>query len=763
MRECAKLIFVVLASFIVVIAQPSSRPLVEGVVIDSTGAPITDAEVSLTSAGRVIATTNTDRNGAFQIRTERRSELTLLVKSPGFASQEINLSSTSTDAIRVKLVPASINAQVVVAAARIPTSHNETAASVVLLEATELQTTAAVTLDDALRQIPGFSLFRRSGSRTANPTTQGVSLRGIGASGASRALVLADGVALNDPFGGWVYWNRIPRESIQKVEVLLGGASHLYGSSALAGLIDVATKTVSENHLSLSASYGNERSPNASIYMSGTKGDWSASLAGEVFRTDGYVLVTESQRGEVDTPAGSRNAVVNLRLQRTIRDNLRLFGNATFFGEARKNGTPLQTNRTHFRQFVIGTDFESTSVGSLSVKLHGATQVFDQNFSAITTDRNAETLTRVQRVPAQAVGASAQWTKPVAREHTLVAGAEVREVRGASDEIVFVNGRPTSVVGAGGRERTSGVYVEDLIQAGARLFLILGARFDRWRNLEAFSATRSLSSPFPISITQFTDREETALSSRLSAVYRINGNVSIVASGQRAFRAPTLNELYRSFRVGNVVTLANEDLLAERLSAGEAGLRVNALKNRFLVDGSFFWNEITRPVANVTLQVTPTLITRQRQNLGRTRSRGVELHGEATLSRYLSLSAGYLLADATVVRFPVNVAIEGLRIPQVARHQFTFQSRYSNPAVATIAFQGRAASSQFDDDQNQFRLAPYFTLDTFVARRLSERFEVFAAIENILNQRYEVGKTPITTLGPPIHVRVGFRIQLGAR
>lgn len=744
-----------------VVAQEAPSLVFEGVVTDSNGAPIPDAHVALASAGRVLATTNTDSNGVFQIQTEVRKELKLVVESTGFATNELQLSPSSQSALRVTLLPAVISSRVIVSATRIASPESETAASVIVVDTKELQATAAITLDDALRQVPGFSLFRRSSSRTANPTTQGVSLRGIGASGASRALVLADGTVLNDPFGGWVYWNRIPRESISKVEVLLGGASHVYGSTALAGLIDVETKNVADNHLSLSASYGNETTPNVSIYMSGSSGNWSASVAGEIFRTNGYVLVPVNQRGVVDTPAGTRDTVVNLKLQRTFGRNHRFFGSTSFFGEARKNGTPLQINRTHLRQFTIGLDLDSANAGFFAARAYGSTQVFDQSFSAISANRNSESLTRVQRVPAQTIGASLQWSKAIGSRQTLVAGAETREVRGASDEIVFVNGQVSSLVGSGGREHASGVYAEDLLQLGSRLFLNLGARFDHWRNVDALSAARPITSPSPTGVTLFPDRGENALSGQLSAVYRINDHFSGIASVLRAFRAPTLNELYRSFRVGNVLTLANENLRAERLSGGEVGMRISVLDDRLNVRGNIFWNEITRPVANVTLQTTAALITRQRQNLGRTRSRGFELHSEAAFNRHWNLTAGYLLADASVVRFPVNVSLEGLRIPQVARHQFTFQTRYSNPSVLTIGLQGRAAGSQFDDDQNVFRLAPYFTLDAFVARRVTNHLEIFGAIENVFDQRYEVGKTPVTTLGPPILVRGGFRVLLG--
>jgi outer membrane cobalamin receptor len=113
----------------------------------------------------------------------------------------------------------------------------------------EIATSGALTIDDVLRQAPGFSLFRRSGSLTANPTTQGVSLRGVGANGASRALVMYDGVPLNSPFGGWVYWNRVPRVSVESAQVFNGGTSDLYGSGALGGVINITSNITSRQNI----------------------------------------------------------------------------------------------------------------------------------------------------------------------------------------------------------------------------------------------------------------------------------------------------------------------------------------------------------------------------------------------------------------------------------------------------------------------------------------------------------------------------------
>ncbi|HKC63569.1 MAG TPA: TonB-dependent receptor, partial [Pyrinomonadaceae bacterium] len=451
-----------------------------------------------------------------------------------------------------------------------------------------------------------------------------------------------------------------------------------------------------------------------------------------------------------------------LTLDRSLSNLGNLFASASFFGEARSNGTPLQTNRTHIRQFVVGGDLHATDAGSFSFRAYGGTQVFDQNFTAVSIDRNSETLTRVQRSPAQSLGLSFQWSRLALKHETLVAGFEAREVRGSSDEIAFVAGRPSSLIGAGGREQTTGIFFEDIVRFAPNLFITAGARVDHWRNFAALSATRPLSSSTQTT-NVFPDRDETAFSPQLSLLYKASANLSLYASMSRAFRQPTLNELYRSFRVGDVQTLANENLRAERLTGGEAGASLSSFNQRMNVRGTFFWTETTRPVANVTLRVQPTLITRQRQNLGRTRSRGLEFEWDARLTNNLSVTGGYLFADAVVLRFPANTALEGLLVPQVPRHQLTFQARYLNPSIVTFSLQARASSAQFDDDQNLFRLGKYFTLDAFASHRLSKTVELFMAAENLFNQRYDVGLTPVRTIGPPLLMRLGFRLRLGAK
>lgn len=744
---------------------------VDGIVRDASGTPVPGIPVQLRS--RTFSSSGrTDSAGAFVFEQVPETAGTITVRAHGFAPASQNWSAPAGGSAHVEIALSlePVTERVTVTT-RTQTRLSDTPGSALVLSSEDLQASAALTIDDGLRQVPGFTLFRRSGSRTANPTSQGVSLRGMGASGASRALVLEDGIPLNDPFGGWVYWGRIPRESLASIEVFRGGASNLYGSDALGGVVQFVTLDARQSGLLLESSYGNERTPDLSLWAGGSVGRWNARLAAEAFRTDGYVLVPSPQRGPVDTPAGSENGTVNLTVERRIGEKGRLFARGSFFDESRKNGTPLQTNSTQIGQIVLGGDAEPQAVGSLSVRLYGDAQAFDQNFSAVAPNRMTETLTNVQHVPAQQVGGTAQWSRPAGKRQTLVAGIEVQEVRGVSQEQMFAAGKASANVAAGGRQRTVGIFGEDIFWITPRWLIAAGARFDHWRNFDAHRV--GLAPPGPISVTPFADRTENAFSPRISLLHPLNERISLTASAYRAFRAPTLNELYRSFRVGPVFTLSNHLLRAERLTGSEAGLRVTTLEKRLDVRGTFFWSEIVNPIANVTLMMQPMpppppspLITRQRQNLGRTRSRGIEFDAAARLSETLRVSCGYQYVAATVVRFPTNRALEGLWIPQVPRHQLTLQARYSHASWLTASIQGRFVGAQFDDDQNQLRLDRYFTLDAMVARSFGHGLEVFAAAENLLNQRYTVGLTPIPgltpvpTLGPPLLARFGLRLRI---
>ena len=742
-------------------SQEPGREVLRGKVVDAVGLPVEKARIEIVSDSGATSLCQTDDEGKFACEVDFKEGFTLTVTARDFSvlRQTFNRLQDFSREMIFTLVLESVRETVQITANRIETRLSDTPASVVSLSAAEIETTAAPTIDDALRQVAGFSLFRRTGSRNANPTAQGVSLRGVGASGASRSLVLFDGVPLNDAFGGWVQWSRVPPITVERVEVLRGGAASLYGNNSLSGAVNILPKRTGENYTFSAEIFGGTQNTLSGSTFFGFKfKDWTTDFVAANFQTKGYILVDEQIRGRADVYAGARNSNLSARVGKSFSDTANIFFKTSYFGEVRTNGTGLQTNRTHLRQFIFGGDWQASIFKSqisnfnLDWRIYGGTQTYDQIFSAVSADRMSETLNRVQRVPAQNIGLSVNASAIFLENQTVVAGFETREVRGASDEVGFFNGRATSLAGSGGRERTVGFFIQDFARIGSRFVLAASARYDSWKNFAASSVTTTLSTR-QTNVVNFPDRRESAFSPQISLLVQATKNFSLFALASKSFRAPTLNELYRGFRVGNVVTLSNENLRAERAANFESGVSYN--RNNFYLRGNFFWTEISRPVSNVTLSVTPALITRQRQNVGQTRARGAEMEME-TRVRAFNFSIGYLLADSRVEEFPANRNLEGLFVPQTARHQFTFQTRYAKK-VWSFALQGRASSAQFDDDLNLFRLEPYFQLDAYAARRLRENLRVFVGIENVFNSRYSVGRTPIRTVSSPLNLRVGIR------
>ncbi|HZS08429.1 MAG TPA: TonB-dependent receptor [Blastocatellia bacterium] len=748
-------------------ASAAGAGRITGRVTDQRGDAVSSGRVTATptrdkSKGQSPLTTTTDNEGRFVFDAIPSGEYELRVTATGFNSQTRKATvMAATVTADFSLEPASIGDTLTVTPARAELRLSELPASVTVLDSESVGNAAAQTVDDLLRQVPGFSNFRRSSSIVANPTTQGVSLRGAGASGASRTLVLADGIPLNDAFGGWVYWDRVPREAIDRVELVRGGESDLYGSDALSGVINLITRPPTSRTISAQASYGTRSTGDVSFFASDKFGPLSVALSGEALRTDGYFIIAPEIRGPADEEAGQRHRLLALRLGHEWNAENSVFVRGSLFDEDRKNGTLLQRNDTATQSLAVGGRLRTNDGSYWNLTLFANKELFHQSFTSVSANRATEALIRLQAVPSRDVGLSLNWSRLTGEKHLLVAGVDVRGVRGTSDETVIVNNRATSIVSAGGRQRRIGFFAQDLITITPRWQLTLSARYDNWRDSSAASVTRTLATG-AVTPRFFAPRTEDAFSPRLALLYRASEKVSLRAAAYRAFRTPTLNELYRAFRVGDTQTNANENLTSERLTGGEAGVSWTPTGN-LVTRLTYYFTETVNPISNFTLSVTPTLITRQRRNLGRTRSQGLEAEADLRVASRWNLSAGYLFADATVRRAPQDASLVGNLIPQVPRHQLTLQAAYSHPQIVTAALQFRASGRQFDDDQNRLPLRSFALIDATVSRPLGRYVDVFVAVQNLLDERYAVGRTPLETIGAPRLFRGGLRLRFEGR
>jgi len=720
---------------------PEGKAHVVGIVVDASGAPVSGATVEVLPADAAPRRIETREDGRFEAAGLPPGEASVRASAPGFANATASVrAGPGAGFVRLILQPVLVEA-VTVTASR-GAERLSTPASTSVLTSAELLTSAAGTVDDALRNTPGFSLFRRSSSRVSNPTTQGVTLRGLSGSGASRTLVLADGLPLNDAFGSWVYWNKVPQTAIERVEVVRGASGDLYGAEALGGVIQLLTYAPGRTRLRATADFASHDTSRVSAFGGSQAQGWSGILSGEWVKTGGVVTTAPESRGEIDVPAGSDYAtgfgVVaydNGTLQALVRVNL--------YREERGNGTPAQVNDTKWRQ-VSGEAGGSVAGGVWLVRAAGGTQTYRQTFSAVALDRRSERLTTAQRIPSAFETVAGQWTRAF-RSHALLVGGEWRRAKSTLEETRYsLAGAPSGPFIAGGSEVTGSLFARASVSASARLTVVLGARGDFWRSDPRESALAIRSVRF--------------VSPRASASYRLTSDLALQASVSRAYRTPTSNELYRGFRVGNVVTNPNPRLHPERLTGLEAGVLLT--RPRFSVRATGFWNQLEDAIANVTLAVTPALITRERQNTETIRATGAELEAEFRPNARCTISG---LAALTASRFhetPAQPGLAGNRVPQVPAYQLGGALTYSAPRGFTGSVRLRVLGAQFDDDLNELELGAFTVADASVSYELRRGLHAFLAVENLFDAVYDVGRTPIRTVGWPRTIRGGVRLSL---
>lgn len=631
---------------------------------------------------------------------------TLIVVAAGMgeAIAQTPATATSPPPLPTVQTTVTVNAQI----------ETETPAAITVLSNEELRAIPGTELDDRLRQVPGFSLFRRSSSLVANPTTQGVSLRGTGSTGASRTLVLWDGIPINDPFGGWVYWDRLDPNYIDRVEVERGAATSVFGDRAMSGTVSMFSQPEGHQVVWADVIGGNEGTVDASAGYSNSWGPWAVSINSRGLTTDGYYITPQPVRGAVDTPANVRFATGDVRLDYLGVDN-RISIHGDVLAEERQNGTRLTHNSTGLG--TAAANYTHTwahdEVSLLAFHTQGE---FHSTYSSVSLNRNTETLSSRQRVPEEDYGGAGFWQHHGGDWNTI-AGADVDDISGTSYDYSLTTRRTTP---SGGTLVQHGVFGEGDYTFGRVRF---------------FGGIRH----------QFTGEQgRTFVSPNAGATVGL-GHYRLRASSYRSFRAPTLNELYRPFRVGNAQTLANPNLIPESLTGNEAGFDWVGEASQVTVTA--FHNSLSNLIDNATLSTTPTLIVRQRQNFPQALSRGFEANITHRW-RNLTGQAGYLFADARLAT--------GQRIPQVPKQQGTAELTYAQRGTL-LSFGLRAFGLQYDDDLNQFRLPGFAALQASAQRKLTGKLSAVASVENLVNRQYLVALTPSPNTGEPRLWRVGLR------
>ena len=772
-----------------------AEPALTGVVTDSTGAAVSGASVVVQTPSGVEQQTVTGPDGRFTFDKAPSGDATLVVRAGGFGEARQRVSGSGE--IEIVLSPAGLLETVIVTTTRTEQRLGDTPARVSLLTREQIQASPAVVADDVLRQVPSFSLFRRASSLAAQPTTQGVSLRGIGPSGQSRTLVLLDGIPFNDPFGGWVYWTRVPMVSVDRIEVTEDTASGLYGNYAMGGVINIVTSRPSRRTIEMKTQYGGRKTPKLDFFASDVwKKKLGVAVEGSAFDTDGYPIVT-TERGPIDNNASVtfRNLTAKVEYTPTERVNTSL--RVGHFSEDRVNGKVGEVNDTRWTTVNGGVRIRMPDDSDLQSRIFVDRQQAHFNFLAVTNAAAARNIVRLatdQRVPTNGVGGMAQWTRSIGNSHAFSAGGDWRWVKGESREDAYVAAVPTVIESdgvtqraalsirraSGGAQQSQGVFLQDVFTPLSKLVLTLNARIDRWKNYDGHNIETTVATGLPTvnNKPSIPDKTDTVVSPRIAALYHVSERVAIWGAANSGFRAPTLTELYRQFSVGAVTTRPNDQLGPERLRGSELGINLAPARN-LTTRLTWFDNRVKDPVSNVTLSATLA----QKQNLGRTRIRGVQTDAEYILNSDWRVSAAYIYNQAKVTDGGANVALVGKYLAQVPKNRGSLQIAYANPKYASVSLGVQWIGAQFNDDLNinfipvatltaagydavacvaaqpsTCGLPGYASVDLVASRNVGPNVQLFVGAQNLLDRVYFVQTNP-STVGTPRLVNGGIRIR----
>ena len=646
---------------------------------------------------------------------------------------------------------------VVVEAARLPPARGEAAFSILTLDPEQLR--ASDRLDEALAAAPGFSLFRRTSSLGANPTTQGVSLRSFAPSGASRSLVTLDGVPQNDPFGGWVIWTALPAEALAGAELVRGAGAGPYGAGALTGVVAL-TEHGAAPAMAFNLDGGELGYARVGAMADAPAGPLDLLVVGSAEHSDGWVPELEG-RGPADARLSLNDWNVAVRAQSDVAGGV-LAVRAGAFDEARGAGL-VGAGSTARGEFASATWAAAPQLGGYGWRLQGWARWSDLANASVsvapgqtgTTPANDEFST-----PALGYGFNAAARRAWAGAD-LELGADVRATSGEDHERFTFSAAThgfTKLRDAGGRAVVAGAYAEADATWG-RWLVDAGVRADYWGTADG-RLVESLIATGKVTLDQPSPARSGVVPTARAGVRRDLGNgLYLRAAAYAGFRPPTLNELYRPFRVGNNTTEANAALRPERLAGVEAG--VGGADGQGAWSLTAFANRLSDAVTNVTLSATPAGTTFQRQNAGTIDAAGLEGEAERRLGDQLDLRVA---GDWTWARVNGGTAapqLTGKRPAQAPRLTLTGGADGRPLSRLTLTAEARYESARFDDDLNTVRLRPGASLDLAARWRVAPGAELYIAADNVADAHIQTAQASDGTFSydAPRIVRAGLSLR----
>lgn len=626
--------------------------------------------------------------------------------------------------------------------------------SVAVVPAEQIRQTPAQSLDDVLRTIPSINL-PISAAYQVHPTANSFSMRGLGG---IRALVMVDGVPINDPFFGYVQWNRIPLNNIERVEVVRGGGSPLWGNYAMGGVVNIITRVPTKTEANLQAGYGSYQT-----YRTDVSGDIVVSNGFKLranfdsWGTGGFNQIAPSF-GPLYVPTSFD--AINGQLtgyfapDSTLRGYLRF----NYHENDQQLTTPLQTNDQSVYDF-SGSFTKTFGTSEITATAFHQHSRFLTDNTGSSNPGVTEFLQNRHTTPIHTTGASVQWSTRLNNIFRLLSlGADFQLIDGEDSAAIFNEGGAQVRTDIGrGKQRFTGIFVQADIFPTESLEILASARFQNLLNFDGFDGVGGLGNVPDNSVDSFDPR--------VSIRYALTSSFALRGAAYTAFRAPSLAQLYRGFSVPGAIFEPNSQLQPEKLKGAEAGFDIRwgtAATTRVTA----YMSEITDLITTRTLafsELPPGVFFGTRNiNAGRAETKGVEVETDWFIRPDLKATFGYAYADSRIVENEFDPASVGNQVAGIPRQQASVGFTYLDPHAWRLSTRLRWLDESFGDNAHTLPIDSHFVVDASWAYKFAKSSEVFVDVQNLFDRSYiadNSGFNPPLS-GTPFTVFAGVRIKL---
>ncbi len=633
--------------------------------------------------------------------------------------------------------------KIVVTASGIEAKVKDVPNKVTVVGSKDIESQLSKNVDDLLQDVCGIDVSRRTGFTSSTST---VTLRGFGGQARGRTLVLIDGLPFNEIYGGEVYWNAIPIEDIERIEVVPGAISGLYGPGAMGGVVNIITKKPLKRKIELNSEYGDFATRKFNLNYQDKWKKFRYSLSGEYFKTNGYVAALPDARRDYDIRRSKENKNFNLKLFHDFNEDSEFNVGYRHYDEDVNGGRRYYYGSKDLDNLNMGFKRECHNFG-----LQG-NAYFNWDDSSWTYDRSPYTyIYYVNTNPKNDWGLNLQADYKVNESNRLLFGTDYRWGKiNSKDEYKYTAGGRIAgeEVIARGRQQLVGLYLQDEIRFfNEKLIFNLGGRFDWWKSFDGYLFDDNLT-PIETNYDTISDKD---FSPKIGLVYHLDETTTLRSSFGKGFRAPTLYDLYRTWKYGTTTYQSNPNLGSEYTYSYEVGLD-KTFWEKFLSRLTFYYSDARDFIYSVDVGGN----TKEKQNVGKVEIYGLELETKYDIFKVLSIFANYTFNRSEIREFQNDRTLEGKLLTYTPKDKVSFGFVFNNPKLLKVDLRARYTGHVFHDDRNTQKLKSHLIWDFALAKEIGEHLEISLKIENMFDKTYQEYKD---YLAPPRFISGNLKLK----